>query len=176
MHYKGGSNPAAPITKLSMVGGINGKANDVPLLVCNTNLLSDAVDSGLRRQGSGPGYIHFPKPKHPTVNPNGWLSQAFFDELNAEVRDPNGTWRKIRKRNEAFDCCRMIHAGILRLGLDKLEDWSLVPAWLAPLDRNSNIVLRSDRQAMQANTPIIQQEVRVIGEVRRVRRSAQMAR
>lgn len=109
MLYKGGSSPGAPIIKESMVGKRSARGKgDVPLMICNPNLLSDAVSSGLKRQSGGAGYIHFPAPKHLTQNPNGWLSQAFFDELSSEVRDKNGTWRQIRKRNETFDLCRMI--------------------------------------------------------------------
>lgn len=174
MLYKGGSDAAAPIIKETMVGRRGNSApGDIPLFLCHTNLLSDEVDSGLRRQGPGPNYIHFPAAHHPTLNPKGWLPAAFFDELGAEIRDVNGTWRKVRKRNEAFDLCRMIRAGMLRLGLDKITDWQVVPAWLAPLDSNSEIVARADRQAMQENTVILQQPVRVIGQQRRQRRFAQ---
>ena len=175
MLYKGGSNPADPIIKETLVGrrGTNAKG-DVPLFICNPNLLSDEVHSGLIRQGAGPNYIHFPAPHHPTRNPNGWLPPAFFDELSAEVRDANGTWRKVRKRNESFDLCRMVRAGMLRLGLDKIQDWSVVPAWLAPLGQNSEIVLRETRRAMQDNTPVAQPpQLRVVGPARRQRRFAQ---
>jgi phage terminase large subunit GpA-like protein len=172
MLYKGGSDPAAPIIKESMVGARGKAKGDVPLFVCNPNLLSDIVDSGLRRTSPGPGYIHFPAPKHPVTNPNGWLPAAFFDELQAEVRQPNGTWAQLRKRNESFDLCRMIRAGMLRLALDKVLDWNVVPPWLAPLEKNSEIVLREDRRAMQANTPVEPQPMRVIAPVRRPRRSS----
>ena len=156
MLYKGGSNPAAPIIKESMVGARGAGKGDVPLYVCNPHLLSDIVDTGLRRGGPGPGFIHFPAPKHPVTNPNGWLQPAFFDELKAEVRGANGTWTQTRPRNEAFDLCRMIRAGMLRLGIDKVADWQNVPPWLAPLERNSEIVTREDRQAMQVNEALPQ--------------------
>ena len=176
MLYKGGSNPADPTIKETQVGrrGTSAKG-DVPLFICNPNLLSDEVHSGLIRQGPGPNYIHFPAAKHPINNPNGWLSAAFFDELSAEVRGPNGVWSKVRKRNESFDLCRMIRAGLLRLALDKVKDWNTVPAWLAPLERNSEIVLRETRRAMQENTPVEQppQTLRVVAPQRRQRRFAQ---
>lgn len=172
MLYKGGSNPSDPIIKETLVGRRGTGKGDVPLFLCNPHLLSDEVNSGLIRQSPGPNYIHFPAPSHPVKNPTGWLSPAFFDELQAEVRDANGTWRKVRKRNESFDLCRMIRAGLLRLGLDKVQDWNTVPAWLAPLDRNSEIVAREARREMQDNTPI-QQPIRVVAPQRRVRRFAQ---
>lgn len=175
--YKGASTKDAPITKESMVGRRNTREKgDIPLMVCNPNLLSDIVDSGLRRATPGPGYIHFPAARHPTTNPSGWLAQAFFDELTSEVRGKNGVWTQIRKRNETFDLCRMIAAGLLHLGLDKLRDWNVVPAWLAPLEQNSEVVDAEDRRAMQANAPVAPDappEVRVVqGRARRPRRSA----
>ena len=175
--YKGGSDKKAPIIKETMVGRAKGKG-DVPLLVCNPNLLSDAVAAGLKRQGRGPGYIHFPAPKHPTLNPDGWLPQAFFDELEAETRNANGVWVQNRPRNESFDLCRMIHACMLSLAVDKIKDWNVVPPWLAPLDQNSEIVSVEDRRAMKENPLLPAPEpapVRVLAPKRRPRRHAYAA-
>jgi phage terminase large subunit GpA-like protein len=169
MLYKGANTPNPPLIKESKVGGRGSAPGDIPLYVCNPNLLSDMVDNGLRRPTPGPGFIHFPQVRHATLNPDGWLPQSFFDELEAEVRLENGTWSQRKKRNESFDLCRMIRAGLLRLGLDKVMDWNAVPAWLAPLAQNSEIVLRVDRQAAQANTPIAPAEP---PEVRVIRRAA----
>lgn len=150
--YKGASEPKAPIIRETLVGKRHAKNKpDVPLYVCNPNLLSDAVDSGLRRGTPGPNFIHFPPPKHPTKNPNGWLAQSFFDELKAEVRQANGTWKKIRSRNETLDLCRMLRALMLVMGLDKIKDWDVVPAWLAPLDMNSEVITSEDRREMKSN-------------------------
>ena len=176
--YKGASTLGAPIIKETMVGGRKGGKGDIPLLVCNPNLLSDIVGAGLRRTTPGPGYYHFPPAKHPTQNPDGWLPQAFYDELEAEVRDKNGTWRQVRKRNESFDLCRMMMAGLLRMGVDKVRDWNAVPLWLAPLHLNSEIVAREDRRAAQENTPIpapASTEVRLAAPQRRPRRHAYAA-
>ena len=173
--YKGGSTPTAPIIKETMVGGRKGTKGDIPLLVCNPNLLADMVSAGLRRETPGPGFYHWPTPKHPTLNPDGWLPESFFLELEAEVRGKNGTWNQIRKRNESADLCRMCMAGMLRMGLDKIKDWNVVPPWLAPLDKNSEIVAREDRRAAQENSAIARapaEEVRVVRPVRRPRRSA----
>lgn len=173
--YKGASSKTAPIVKESLVGKLTTKGKgDIPLLLCNPNLLSDAVAAGLKRQESGPGYIHFPAPKHPTTNPNGWLAQSFFDELNAETRAKNGTWQQIRKRNETFDLCRMIRAGMLYLKLDKVKDWGNVPAWLSPLAENSEIVAAEVRREMQENTPIVvaDPEAVVVMKPKRQRRVA----
>lgn len=142
--YKGGSDKKAPIIKESLV--VTKGKGDIPLLNCNPNLLSDAVDAGIKREVGGAGYIHFPKAKHATLNPSGWLPQAFFDELDAEVRGKDGVWRQVRKRNESFDLCRMIRAGILSLRIDEIKDWSNVPAWLAPLRTNSAVISKEDRR------------------------------
>lgn len=155
MLYKGASTKTAPVIKETKVGKRNANSKaDIPLYVCNPNLLSDIVDAGLRRETPGPGYIHFPAPKHPVNNPDGWLPQAFFDELGAEVREKNGTWKQVRKRNESFDLCRMIAAGLLSLGLDKIKDWNVVPAWLAPLELNEDVITVEDRRAMKENAPV----------------------
>ncbi|WP_194270693.1 phage terminase large subunit family protein [Glaciimonas soli] len=141
MLYKGASSKTAPIIKLSKVGNRHGKeTGDVDLYVCNPNLLSDAVDTGLKRKDAGANYIHFPS----------WLPQAFFDELNAEVRGKDGIWKKIRKRNESFDLCRMIRAGCLRLGVDKIKNWQRAPHWAALLDVNSEVVTMEERREMKA--------------------------
>ncbi len=170
MLYKGANVKSAPIIKESKVGKRNAKDKaDIPLFVCNPNLLSDMVAAGLKRATHGPGYYHFPQAKHPTKNPSGWLPQAFFDELSAEVRDKDGTWRQIRSRNETFDLCRMIMAGCLRLGLDKVKNWSRVPEWLAPLDQNSSIVYAEDRRAAKENVEIAPAEPVVVVPRRAVR-------
>ena len=162
--YKGASAKNAPQIKETMVGQRRpGEKGDIPLLMCNPNLLSDGVDAGLKRQSAGPNYIHFPS----------WLPPAFYDELNAEQRRVNGTWEQIRKRNESFDLCRMIRVGMLALGLDKIKDWRVVPAWLKPLKENSETITRENRQALQANTPIavpVDQEVISVQPRRRAQR------
>jgi len=156
--YKGSSTRTAPITKETMVGGRKaGEKGDIPLMTCNPHLLSDAVSAGLKRDTPGPGFVHFP----------GWLPAAFFDELGAETRGANGLWTQLRKRNESFDLCRMIRAGMLFLGLDKVRDWNVVPAWLAPLEQNSEMVTAEARREMQANTPV--EPVISVAPVRRVK-------
>lgn len=171
--YKGGTVKNAPAIKETMVGARRpGEKGDIPLLLCNTNLLSDGVDAGLKRDTEGPGYIHLPAVKHPTINPDGWVNQAFFDELTAEVRNEDGLWGQIRKRNETFDLLRMARVGMLALGLDKVKDWSdgSLPDWLQPLDRNSEVITTEDRRAMQANTPIAVDQTPAAPRVQRVRR------
>ena len=176
--YKGGSAPDAPDMRETLVGKIAGKGrNDIPLLHCNPNKLSDAVDANLRREVPGPGYIHFPAPQHPTLNPEGWVNTSFFDELEAEIRGKSGVWTKVRKRNETFDHCRMQRALHLRLGVYKVDDWRRVPATLAPIPTNSMTVTKADRREMQTNTTVAPTPtiVQPVPPMRRKRRSSMAA-
>lgn len=153
--YKGGSTKDAPDMRETLVGKLGNKGrNDIPLLHCNPNKLSDGVDAGLRRQTPGPGYIHLPAPRHPDANPDGWVSAAFFDELEAEVRNKDGTWSKMRARNETFDHLRMQRALLLRLGVFRVTDWDKVPGWLAPIEGNTMAISKQDRREVQANRTV----------------------
>lgn len=146
MLVKGASTKTAPMIKESLVGGRNPKEKgDIPLYLLNPNLLKDAVSTGLKRPVPGPNYIHLPS----------WLPQAFFDELNAEVRGPNGVWMQVRKRNEAFDLAAYVRAGCLRLGADKIK-WDAAPTWARPLSDNSERITKEDRREMKENTPVAQ--------------------
>jgi phage terminase large subunit GpA-like protein len=167
MLYKGQGSRTTQVMRESMVG-LN---KDVPLYLVNTNLVSDAVYAGLQRDKPGPGYYHFPKVKSPQ-NPDGWINQAFFDELKAEVRQDDGTWHQVKKRNESFDLCRMIHAGLLRLGVDKKGFWDSTPDWAKPLQENRELVSAQDRREMkEGNLPVEQMPVSV-RPARRERRVA----
>lgn len=133
-----------PFIKETMVGGRSGKeGGDIPLYLLNTNKLKDVINTGLRREFAGPGYIHIPD----------WLPKSFFDELKSEVRNPDGTWTQVRKRNEAWDLLGYCEGALLRLGADRI-DWLNPPAWAATLERNSERITREERREMQANEPI----------------------
>lgn len=144
MLVKGASVKTAPLIKETLVGGRNPKEKgDIPLYLLNPNMLKDAVSTSLRRLVKGANYIHIPS----------WLPPAWFDELQAEVRNKDGTWMKIRKRNEAFDLCVYIRAGCLRLGLDKIK-WDSPPTWALPIADNSECITKEDRRELQANTAV----------------------
>lgn len=151
MLVKGAASKTAPIIKESWIGNRNGREKgDIPVYLLNSNLLKDAVSAGIQRTKPGPGFHHFPQPKGPT-NPKGWLPQSFFDELGAEVRQKDGQWKQIRKRNEAFDLCCYGRAACLRLGVDKIKNWDKAPTWAAPLEKNSELITVEDRREMKAN-------------------------
>ena len=105
----------------------------------NTNILKDQVSTSLKRQVPGPGYMHFPD----------WLPASFYDELAAEVRNVNGTWMQVKKRNEAFDLSGYIRAVCMRLGVDKITDWDNPPTWAATLDKNSDVISSDQRRKVQ---------------------------
>lgn len=135
----------APILRMTMVGSRGtGEKGDIPLALINTDLVKDEVDNGLKRDVPGPNYYHFPD----------WLNRSFFDELESEVRDENGTWRQIRKRNEALDLCVYVRVGCQFLAVDKIVEWSpeKLPGWLQPLFTNSEIISRELRREMQTAT------------------------
>ena len=148
---KGDTGKKLPwMIKESMGGGKAG-AGDVPFLLLNTHGLKDIVDNCLKRETVGPGYYHFPEPKHPDRNPDGWLPEAFFDELKAEVRNDDGTWSQIKPRNESLDLCVMEVALGFWLGVDKRGFWDNPPRWARPLDDgNSEIVTREERREERA--------------------------
>lgn len=157
---KGANTRVDWYVKETMVGGTQGKG-DVPLYLLDPNKFKDMVAAGLGRRVPGPGYYHFPSPRHPDTNPNGWVPQAFFDELHAEVRNENGVWQQIKKRNETFDLCYMILAGCNMLGVDKREFWNDPPGWAAEWVRNSEIITPEVRRVERSDGPAATRERRV---------------
>ena len=119
----------------------NGKAmKDMPVWILNTNYFKDLVAASLRRKTPGPGYFHVPR----------WLPDTYFDELRAEVRDPNGKWRKIKPRNEALDLWVYSLAILESLGYGPKGrlSWAAPPAWAAPLLMgNSELITPEERKA-----------------------------
>ena len=131
----------------TMVGGKQG-AGDVPLHLLDPNKFKDMVAAGLRRKVPGPGYYHFPLPRG-ARNPTGWLSDAFFEELHAEVRGEDGKWSQVKPHNETLDLCCMILAGCMMLGTDKREFWNSPPTWALPHGLNSEIITRAERRELK---------------------------
>lgn len=175
MLVKGASAKNAPVIKESLVGNRNAKEKgDVPVYLLNTNLLKDAVYSGIQRTTPGPGYYHFPKPKS-AQNPDGWLPQSFFDELRSEVRNKDGSWTQVRKRNESVDLCCYNRAISLRLGVDKIKNWDNAPKWAQPLARNSELITVEDRRDTQSNVLISSVPVEVTEQNRQRLRPRRIA-
>jgi len=169
MLIKGASSSLAgsPI-KESWVGNRGAREKgDVPIYFLDTNRLKDMVDKRMKRTDPGPGYMHLPD----------WLPKPWFDELQAEVRGPDGKWTQIRARNETMDLLAYDEAGYLRLGADKIGDWSKAPPWAAPLfEGNINLVTREERRELQANVRVAETPVPVAPvRRRRVSRSSYLS-
>ncbi len=132
-----------PFIKLTMKGARNpDEDGDIPLYLLNSNTLKDTIDTGRKRLKSGPAFIHIP----------AWLPRAWWDEFYSEVRQPNGTWKRIKSRNEAFDLMYYCEAGCLRLAADKFAwDGDSTPSWARPLAENSDLVTREDRREENAD-------------------------
>lgn len=161
--------------KETMVGGQQGNG-DVPLMLYDPNKFKDIIDANLKRREPGPGYYHFPMPRHPSLNPEGWLLPAFFEELKAEVRNESGVWEQIRKRNESLDLCVMIRVGCMFLGADKRTFWQAPPGWARPLPENGDVVLvevrRAEQEIAASDDPLRAAAIgREYAQARRARRS-----
>lgn len=155
-------------TRETKVGGTQGEG-DLTLHLLEPNKFKDMVQAGLTRSTPGPGYYHFPAPKS-DINPAGWLPQSFFDELKAEVRNENGVWEQIKKRNETFDLCYMIRALCMMLGADKRTFWESPPGWAKPLSENSDVITAEQRRADKEDVKQAEEKRPVLE--RRVRRSS----
>nr|WP_306175387.1 MULTISPECIES: terminase gpA endonuclease subunit [unclassified Stenotrophomonas] len=108
----------------------SGSAGDVPQLLLNVDRLKDTVDANIKRAEPGPGYYHFPD----------WLPEAFFAELTAETRTPNG-WKNLAgRRNEAFDLTGYAEGLALWLKVPAIR-WDAPPLWAADWDNNPDVVV-----------------------------------
>jgi phage terminase large subunit GpA-like protein len=77
---------------------INKRAFDLTdknLIILGTNSLKDDFFARLGVTERGENYVHFPNRQA--------FNERFFKMLTAEVRNPDGSYKKIRKRNEAID-------------------------------------------------------------------------
>lgn len=148
---KGGSTKTAPVIKETLVGSKRPKEKgDIPLYMLNPNLLKDALFNALKRTVPGAQYYHIP----------AWLPESWFEELKAETRQLDGTYKKIRKHNETIDLCCYIRAAYISLGADKI-DWRHAPSWAKPLDQNSDVITREERRELQIDKPQVQRNRRV---------------
>jgi phage terminase large subunit GpA-like protein len=84
------------------------------------------------------------------INFPSWLSDAWFAELCAEVREMKG-WIKVNSRNEAWDllyyCIGLCVSTYVRV---ESLDWSNPPSWAAEWDHN-DFVRKADEENPYAN-------------------------
>lgn len=97
---------------------ISKRAEDITdknLIILGTNALKDEFFARLNVTEKGENYVHFPNRQA--------FNERFFKMLTAEIRTPDGSYRKIRKRNEAIDISvyALSVIDILGLDVDKLK-------------------------------------------------------
>ncbi|WP_424138175.1 terminase gpA endonuclease subunit [Roseomonas chloroacetimidivorans] len=109
----------------------------VPVARFNANLFKDDLALALTRAEPGPWYVHLPEGlKDRSGPPHPW-----FEQLVAEQRRPNGTWRKAVTggRNEAADQMVGTHVLARLHGIGRIN-WDSPPPWAAPHDVNPLVV------------------------------------
>ncbi|YCI30858.1 phage terminase large subunit family protein [Erwinia sp. PK3-005] len=124
-----------------------GARGDVPVYLLQTDRLKDGIHNNLRRETSGPGFIHFPD----------WIGEWFYEELTYEVRGPDGKWRKPgRGANEALDLFCYCHALAVLRGYERIKNWDEPPSWAKPQNLNESI-----SGAAPAAAPVIVADVAI---------------
>jgi phage terminase large subunit GpA-like protein len=108
----------------------------VELWMVDGDSFKDVIDGYRRRKHPGPGFMHIPK----------WLPQHVREELDAEVRQKNGKWKKIRARNEFLDLFVYALAFCWMLKVQEM-DWDKPKDWARPLDANPNVITPEERRA-----------------------------
>lgn len=134
-------NPEKPMVR-GHARANNGKPmRDLPVWSVNTHYYKDAIAACLRRTTPGPNYFHAPR----------WVSNNYFEELKAEVREPNGKWKKVRVRNEALDLWvyALAVCEALGYGAKGTLSWETPPPWAMPLENNALLVSSEERRSAQ---------------------------
>jgi phage terminase large subunit GpA-like protein len=110
----------------------------VPVLRFNANLFKDDLAAQLNTAEPGPWFVHFPAALKDRAGP----PHPWFEQLVAEKRTPAGAWQKLTtgQRNEATDQMVGTQALARLHGIGRI-DWDKPPAWAAPWDTNSQVVL-----------------------------------
>lgn len=130
--FKGGSNYSAPRVQKVYPDSERkdrnaGARGEIPILLLNTDLLKDWVDSTLGRETPGAGYIQFAD----------WLPLDFYKELCVETRNAKGRWENLKKlRNESWDLLAYCYALCIYLRAEKIEWEKPSVAWAKEWDEN----------------------------------------
>jgi phage terminase large subunit GpA-like protein len=127
---KGLARPNAPRVEVTYpdnaIKGIKpGLTGQIPVMMVNTDKVKDHLDNCLDRLEAG-GMIRF----------NDLLSDSFYAELTAEMRDDKGKWTNSRKlRNESWDLLVYHFALCFKMRVEYM-DWSNTPGWANDWDDN----------------------------------------
>jgi phage terminase large subunit GpA-like protein len=115
----------------------------VPVARFNANLFKDDLSAQLTRAEPGPWYVHLSD----ELKDRGGPPHPWFEQLVAEQRMPNGSWRKATTggRNEAGDQMVGTHVLARLHGLGRIN-WDKPPAWATPHDTNALVARPPDEK------------------------------
>lgn len=110
----------------------------IPVALFAANSFKDDLAGQLGNAGGGAWSVHFPEALKSPDAPLAW-----FEELVAEQRRPNGSWAKISPaaRNEALDQMVGNHVLAHLAGIGRAAFWDACPSWAAEWDRNPGVVM-----------------------------------
>lgn len=118
------ANRSAPLVAWSLIeSDLRGRKlkKGFKLHTLNVDALKDMAAARLRETAPGPRYLHIPQD----------LPARWYEEVTAEARRKDGTWEKLRPRNEAWDLLVYNLAAFVQLGGFRI-DWSNPPEFAKP--------------------------------------------
>jgi phage terminase large subunit GpA-like protein len=135
---KGSSTPNAPRLQVNYPDTARkdrktALRGEVPLGAFNANQFKDSLAGQLATGLPGKGFVHLPAALRSPQPPHAW-----FEQLTAERRRPNGAWEKIGRANEALDLMIGTHVIAHLHGLSRIN-WNAPPAWAAAWDVSSSV-------------------------------------
>lgn len=129
-----------------------GARGEVPVLMVNSLIVKDAVNTMLDRTDPKGGMVTFPD----------WLPDSFYVELTVEVRTKKGWENPKNQRNESWDllcyCYALIVSNHVRI---EQIDWSKPPKWAEEWDKN-DLVSASEKPAF-TSAPKIDYSLQALG-------------
>ncbi|MGI4850456.1 MAG: terminase gpA endonuclease subunit [Janthinobacterium lividum] len=153
---KGASGPNAPTLAVSYPDSVRkdrtaAARGQIPVGLFAPNRFKDDLASQLANAEAGPGFVHIPASFRSAQAPH-----AYFEQLVAEVRRPDGRWVKATPtaRNEWLDLMVMTHAMAHLWGLPRI-DWQAPPAWAGPWDENPLVTLPEIVVEEEADGPVV---------------------
>lgn len=106
-----------------------GARGEIPVLMVNTNIVKNQIDSMLEREEDGSGRLYFPD----------WLEIGFYKELCVETKNHRGEWENPKGfRNESWDLLVEVQAALIEtriVGIERIN-WSDPPEWALEWDDN----------------------------------------
>ncbi len=148
---KGDATPRAPRARITYPDADKksraGAAGEIPVLLLNPTLNKDDLDQRLDITVAGEGMIHIPQ----WIIDEGmsWL----FAEMTAEVREAGKGWKKVGRRNEAWDLFYYLIGACASplLAVEKVN-WDEPPAWADVWDKNPFVTAKGQK-AYEQDSP-----------------------